>query len=245
MPRVLPSQVVQAIDSMFGPSRHELDGRAVTHLYRAEVHALLTLLDEVPSELIDLPSAEYLEYARCRGVLATSLAMWGAGALTPARDVGGKDVVERVRRLMKRCQDKLPPPEPELPFITDTDVRLGIDDRIHAAWTDFNAREWMGATVLAAVALEALLLWALKQASLADASKGNLDKLLLHELIDIALKNRLIDESTAQHARLAKDARNLLHPGKALRSGEACNKTTALTALAAVYRLGDALKGAN
>src|SRR5262249_53523231 len=213
----LPSQVVQAIDSMFGPNRNELDGHAVTHFYRAEVHALLTLLDEVPRELIDLPSTEYLEFTRCRGVLATSLSMWGAGALAPARDVGGKDVVERVRRLMKRCHDELPPGEPELPFIADTDIRLGIEDRIHAAWTDFNAREWMGATVLAGVALEALLLWALECAPLAEAPKRNLDQLHLHELIDVALKNQLIDDSTAQHARLAKDARNLVHPGRALR----------------------------
>jgi hypothetical protein len=45
--------------------------------------------------------------------------------------------------------DELPPPEPELPLITDLDTRLGIQDRIHAAWTDFDAREWMGATVFA------------------------------------------------------------------------------------------------
>jgi hypothetical protein len=44
-------------------------------------------------------------------------------------------------------------------------------------------------------------------------------------------------------AGLAKDARNLIHPGKALRSGEACDKTTALTALTAVYRVINELRG--
>jgi hypothetical protein len=48
-------------------------------------------------------------------------------------------------------------------------------------------------------------------------------------LIDLVVKNQLIDEPAAQHARPAKDARNLVHPGRAVRSGEACNKTTALT----------------
>ena len=47
---------------------------------------------------------------------------------------------------MKRCNDELPHAEPELPFISNADIRLGIEDRIHAAWTDFNAREWMGTT---------------------------------------------------------------------------------------------------
>ena len=66
----------------------------------------------------------------------------------PANSVGGKDVIERIRRLMLKCHDQLPPREPELPFIADEDARLGIEDRIQAAWTDFHAREWMGATVL-------------------------------------------------------------------------------------------------
>jgi hypothetical protein len=42
---------------MFGSARNELDSRAITHAQRAEVHALLDLLNEVPSELIDLTSA--------------------------------------------------------------------------------------------------------------------------------------------------------------------------------------------
>jgi hypothetical protein len=223
MPKILPSQVVSAIDSMFGPARNELDNRAVTHAYRAEVHALLGLLDEVPSELVDLSSADYLEFSRCRAILATSLALWNVGDTGPARDVGGKDAVERMRRLTKQCHDELPPPEPELPFIADSDIRLGIEDRIRAAWTDFNAREWMGATVLAGAALEALMLWALKQVPLANKPKRPLDQLHFTDLISLAVSNGVIDAGTAQQAGLTKDARNLIHPGRALRSGEACN----------------------
>jgi hypothetical protein len=242
MLKVLPSQVIQSIDSLFGANRNELDGRAVTHVYRAEVHALLALLDEVPRELIDLSPAEYLEFTQCRATLATSLVRWNLGDLMPAKDVGGKDAVERIRRLMKQCHDELPPAEPELQFISDPDVRLGIEDRIHAAWTDFNAREWMGATVFAAAALEALLLWALKRENLSDAPKRPLDELHLSDLIRLAANNRVLDEASERQASLAKDARNLIHPGKALRSGVACNKTTALTAFAAVYRVIDELK---
>jgi hypothetical protein len=242
MPKVLPSQVVEAIDSLFGASRIELDGRAITHVYRAEVHALLALLDQVPTELMDLPSAEYLEFTRCRAVLATTLVRWNLGDIAPARDVGGKDAVERIRRLIKQCHDELPPIEPELPFIPDIDIRLGIEDRIRAAWTDFNAHEWMGATVFAGAALEALLLWALKHATLSEAPKRPLDELHLAELIRLAATNRVIDEASERQAGLAKDARNLVHPGRALRSGEACSKTTALTALAAAYCVIDQLK---
>jgi len=174
-------------------------------------------------------------------VLSTSLALWNGGDGRPARDVGGKDPVERIRRLMKQCHDELPSPEPELPFIVDDDIRFGIEDRIRAAWTDFNAREWMGATVFAGAALEALLLWALKQRPLANMPKRPLDQLHLTDLISLAASNDLIDTGTEQQAGLAKDARNLVHPGRAL-SGDACNKATALAALAAVYRLIEQLK---
>ena len=238
----LPSQIVEAIDSLFGANRNEFDGRAVTHVYRVEVHALLALLDDVPRELIDLRSGEYLEFTRCRAVLATSLVQWNLGGIAPARDVGGKDAVERIRRLMKQCHDELAPAEPELPFISDADIRLGIEDRIHAAWIDFNAREWMGATVFAGATLEALLLWALKRVTLSETPKRPLGELHLAELIRLAVKNRVIDEACERQAGLARDARNLIHPGKALRSGDACNKTTALTALTAVYRVIDELK---
>jgi hypothetical protein len=242
MTKVLPSQIVSAIDGMFGANRTEIDGGAITNVYRAEVHALLNLLDEVPRELIDLASADYLELSRCRAVLATSLALWNVGDARPARDVRGKDAVERVRRLIQQCHDELSPPEPELPFVVDADIRLGIEDRIRAAWTDFDAREWMGATVFAGAALEALLLWALKRATLSNTPKWPLDQLHLADLISLVVTNGVIDPQTEQQATLAKDARNLVHPGRALRSGEVCNNATALAALAAVYRLIDQLR---
>ena len=60
--------------------------------------------------------------------------------------------------------------------------------------------------------------------------------------IRLAVKHRVIDEASERQAGLARDARNLIHPGKALRSGQQCNKTMALTALTGVYRVIDALK---
>ena len=72
MPTILPSHIVSAIDSLFGPTRNELNSGMIGAQYRAEVHALLSLIDEVPGGLIDLPSAEYLEFSRCRGELATT-----------------------------------------------------------------------------------------------------------------------------------------------------------------------------
>ena len=45
------------------------------------------------------------------------------------------------RRLMKQCHDELPPAQRQLRFISDADIRLSIEDRIHAAWTVFDVHE--------------------------------------------------------------------------------------------------------
>jgi len=226
---------------MFGPDRNEIDGRAVRHIYKVQVHALLSMLDEVPPALIDLNAQDYLEFSQCRAVLATKLPAWNLGDITPADSVGGKDVIERIRRLMLKCRNQSPPPEPELPFIIEDDTRLGIEDRIRAAWIDFKAREWMGATILAGHVIEALLLWALKKKGDATPLKKPPDELHLSDLIAEAEKRGLITLECKQIAHLAKDARNLIHPGKAARSRTACSKATALAALSAVYKIAEEL----
>ncbi|HZT26529.1 MAG TPA: hypothetical protein VFA57_12555 [Pseudolabrys sp.] len=242
MPSILPSQIVAAIDNMFGSNRNEIDNRAVQHIHKVQVHALLAMLDEVPAALVDLNAQDYLEFSQCRAVLATKLPAWNLGDIAPANSVGGKDVIERIRRLMLKCRDRLPPPEPELPFIAEDDVRLGLEDRIQAAWTDFNAREWMGATILAGHVIEALLLWAMKSKGGVTPFKKAPDELHLHDLIAEAEKRGLITPECRQLADLAKDARNLIHPGKATRSGTVCSKATALSALSAVYRIAEEMK---
>lgn len=241
MPRVLPSQIVEAIESFFG-TRNEIYSQVLTANHRTEVQTVLLLLDQLPQELIDLGPGDYVEFTRCRATLETALAQWNAGANPAAKDVGGKDPIERLRRLLKQCHDEAPAPEPELPFIDDDfDQRLGIEDQIRAAWTDFNAREWMGATVFAGAAMEALLLWALKRNTQPTRATA-LNNLALHDLIDEAYNLNIISGDCAKQARLAKDARNLVHPGKVSRSGISCSKASALSAFAGLYCLVEELK---
>jgi hypothetical protein len=114
--------------------------------------------------------------------------------------------------------------------------------------------EWKGATVLAGAAVEALLLWALQQRVKKDAgaivvavaalrpkplSKDPGPALEgpgwhLHEYVEVAAHLRLIRPETAILVRLTKDFRNLIHPGRAQRLGQRCNRSTALTAVAAI-----------
>jgi hypothetical protein len=120
--RVLPSQIVQAIESLIGVKPTEIDDRRLNYNYQAEVRSILTLLDGVPTALIDLPFNDYLELTQCRSALTVAVGQWVVGDRAQVvKPVSSKDAVERLRQLMKRCLNELPPPEPELPFVDEED----------------------------------------------------------------------------------------------------------------------------
>jgi hypothetical protein len=239
--QVTPKQILTSMD-MMGFTYSELD--RIEHNKQSDVRTLLYLIDQLPTDLIALPFYEYVEFERCRSALATALPAWNLGSTQPAYSVGGKNAIARIRHLLAKCPDEPLPAEPEFPFIKDEDTRLGIEDRLHAAWIDFKAMEWLGATTFAAVVLEAILLWEVKRLQ----SAGNLkhkktpDQMDLSELIDVVANENSISADSAKQAHLARDARNLIHPGKIARSGASCDKSTALAAFAAVYRVASDLK---
>lgn len=234
MSRIVPSQVVSAIDSLFGASRNELNVEMIKFQHRDCVRTLLALLRQVPNDLVTVPFAEYTEYLQCQSSLTSALSVWDVGDQDrPVKDVGGRDPVERIRRILSLCPDENPPPYPDLAFIHDSTARANVQQDIRAAWIDFRSEEWKGATVFATTAVEAILFWLLKGRS--DVRHPErLDKQHLKDYIDEAKHLGIIGEDTADRARLATDARNLIHAGKMARTGLACTKATALTALAAL-----------
>jgi len=57
-----------------------------------------------------------------------------------------------------------------------------------------------------------------------ETPKRPLDELHLADLISLAVKNRVIDEASERQAGLAKDARNMIHPGKALQQNDGTDR---------------------
>jgi hypothetical protein len=159
-----------------------------------------------------------------------------------------------LRNALAKCSDEVPSPlTVELTFIVDIDLRESIRKDISAANQDMANGEWKGATVLAGSATEALLLWAIQDAeqqksgtinaaastlvaarTLPKMPHSNPERWTLFELIEVALQMKLITGETATQTRLGKDFRNLIHPGRAARLGQVCDRATALSALAAV-----------
>jgi hypothetical protein len=134
--------------------------------------------------------------------------------------------------------------------IPDPAFREGLRLDISTAEQALANGEWKATTVLAGSVVEALLLWALQQATAPDLEiaiktvvtkktlprppQRELERWDLSEYIAVAEELTLIDTSTAMQARLAKDFRNLIHPGRAQRLVQVCDRGTALAALAAV-----------
>jgi len=241
MPRVVPSQVVTAIDNMFGANRSEVANYAINFNYRDQVRSLLSLLDLIPEDILTPSFENFTEYLQCRSALISALSIWDAGGsrINVATN-SGKDPVARIRTILATCPDENPTIVPILSFISDIAARENVQDHVRAAWIDFRAEEWAGATVFAAAVAEALLYWTLKNhPQLKQPDK--LDKLHLSEYAKQAELLSVITKTTGTQVSLANDARNLIHAGKVARTGLKCNKATALTALAAMQLLLDEL----
>jgi hypothetical protein len=159
--------------------------------------------------------------------------------------------VQLLYQTLKRCPDAAPSPATtELLFITDGALRAELRLDISTANQAMTNGEWKPATVLAGSVVEALLLWALQQATPSDLQtaitsavtkgaiprppQGRLERWDLSEYIAVAEELTRINGDTATQARLAKDFRNLIHPGRAQRLAQVCDRGTALAALAAV-----------
>jgi hypothetical protein len=126
-----------------------------------------------------------------------------------------------------------------LTFVSDGALRDSIRQDISTATSSFHNGEWKGSTVLAGAAAEALLLYAIQSAiedlaALPKKPSGPAENWYFGDLISVAEQLKLIEPDTATHARLGKDFRNLIHPGRAQRRGIVCDRATALTALATV-----------
>jgi hypothetical protein len=252
MPRVVPSQVVQVIDQLF-PQAQKSRNTAV--LAGPQLTAVVAFARQIPPELLTFTGQDLSDY-----VVALEF-MENTEQRTQALQRGFQapeyretSVIVLLREALAKCPDEVPAPSTtELPFIADLALRDSIRRDISAANQDMANGEWKGATVLAGAATEALLLWAIQETkrlmpgkieAATDTAKAagtlganlqsNPERWDFIELIEIALSAGYIKPETAVQARLCKNFRNLIHPGRAARLGQVCDRATALSALAAV-----------
>jgi hypothetical protein len=240
----MPSQVVETIDDLF-PDAQGMLGIG----YTLQLLCVLNLLKDVPEQLIILSSADYAKLVLAKCTIEEMLAIWrsraGSGEMLYADRA--KTVAE-VRRLLAKCPDEYPPSAAaDLLFINDAALRDNIRGDLGAAERALNNAEWKAATVLAGATIEALLHWRLQQpspglaavqaaaATLAASGKtgkphNHIDNWTLQQFIEVAAHLDLLKPDTCSAARLAQNFRNLIHPGRAARLAQTCDRGTAYSA---------------
>jgi hypothetical protein len=188
-----------------------------------------------------------------KSTIDETLAHWHArGDVGGMPHVNGFDVVTVIRRALAKCPDEFPPPATtELLFIKDVALRDNIRRDLGAANRALSNAEWKAATVLAGAAIEALLHWRLQEptpgqaavqtAAAALVTSGaiskpdkNIDRWELSHFIEVASHLNLIGPDTRNAAQLARNFRNLIHPGRAARLAQSCDRATALSAIGAL-----------
>ena len=253
MPRTLPSQVVKFIELLFSDwvkagERQTLVSGMPDMTFKFQ--AVIDLVDQIPPELITLKDEEYAIFSA-----SVSAIRWNIKHpverdrggfvihLHPIREFGNVNPIALISDMLRKCPDEFPSANTsELEFIEETDLRHSLRNDLSAISRALTNNEWKAATVLAGSVLEALLLWTLnKDRPQAIATRhAKLKKLRsmeswdLLDYIEAAVELQVIKERTANQARLAKDFRNLIHPGRSVRLGEICNRGTAFGAVAAV-----------
>ena len=164
---------------------------------------------------------------------------------------GGRDQIGMPGRHHRNAHLELLPDE-QIPaatagllFIRDAQLRESIRGDIAFANQAVSGGEWKAATVLAGAAAEALLLWAITEkksptdienarAAVIPSAPTDPNRWDLDAYIKVARHLALIETETERLADLAREFRNLIHPGRSARLAKVCDRGTALSALAAV-----------
>jgi hypothetical protein len=249
---IVPSQVVIFIDKTIPALKNQEDmkGKGITldyhHFY--SVNAIVGLVEQIPQELIILDPDDYIAYSASLSAARSALQMWATrgdtstGNLERIPGLSRLNPITIIRHSLEKCPDEFPSVSvPDMQFITDTGLRESIRLDMSTAEQTFRNGEWKASTILAGAAIEALLLWKLKQEdtkileSKVDFAKvAEIENWALDTLLRASKVAKIIEDTTFTEALIAKDFRNLIHPGRALRLQQKCTRGTALTALASL-----------
>lgn len=265
MARIVPTQIIEYIDSRFSQARQQdKSGKPMIALgidHAPAISYLLSMVDSVPSHLITLEGDALAEFGEAISALRIAVNRWNQGeknyALVFIQGRQRQNPLTLLRKYLVTLRDEAPEPGTnELLFITDSDFRESLRRDLGSIDRSIANGEWKAGTVLGGSVVEALLLYVLREheqknsqqfqrtiqalhtsGSLQKKPPSNLDDWVLHELTEVAAALGLIKPDTAAQCRIAKNFRNLIHPGRAARLAQECNRGTALSALAAIVHV--------
>jgi hypothetical protein len=251
MQQFVPSQVRAFMDVRFPFAKaQQIGGQSsdVASDYAGALSRLLYMLDRVPDHLMLLPADADAELGEAIESVRLVVDSWRTGNRTQSvKPLVGKNSWSPLAFIRKHI-DRLPDegPRPGIAAITivrDEALRDVLLTDLASARDAFDRAAWKSATVLAGSVAEALLLYvvaeqpveaqrAAKECGLSVNS--DIQRWDFHQLTAVAAKLKLISDTAVKQCEIAKDFRNLIHPGRALRLSLKCDRGTAHAAAAAV-----------
>lgn len=245
MTKVVPSQILSFIDQFY-PTAKSTPNIQVYSADSAVLGAIIDLADDLPIELLTISGDDYTNYVFGLEAMQAAIDRWNHhGTDTPPRSHDGKSPIYLVREALSKCPDQNPSAQAvTLAFISDRQLADSIRLDLDSATNALHRNDFKAATVLSGAAMEALLLWKIQDVGIASPIPGmrqNIKKQstpedwFLEDYITAAELRGLIKPDTVKQVRLAQNYRNLIHPGRAVRLTQTCNRGTAFGALAAVH----------
>jgi len=264
---VRPKTIVDAIDTYWDfPAQEQERPLAQSPVLDSsnagKIHSLYDRCHKLDATLLPTRTNR-ASYDEALGAMDMALQRWRQGDKhhqISGIKVGGRwmNPVSVVRKLLSEC-----PNEPvaavatDLAFIVDKEAQADLARDIEdTRWAVENHR-WKPATVVAGACIEALLLWALERTPEAQRQAAvdsitsktrwrpppkSLDEWDLFQYLSVAEELGLIRADTATQAKLAKDFRNLIHPGLVKSEDRRCSEATALGARAGVLKVIEDLR---
>lgn len=250
-----PSVAVATLESLFPFISQPAAGGNVAGNLAGKVAAAIAVVEAIPTDLFVLDGADTAAFLTSMAELRSAVLTWQQRGET----VGQVSFVffRRLHEVLTKCPDRRGAVGPSVfAFFKDPDLQADLDADLSEVNIAISQGEWKSATVIAGSMLEAMLLWEHQQdstrtkaASAAAVAKATMtqpdsdpNKWTLHQCIEIAAEAGVLNGPAATLARLAKDYRNLIHPGRATRLAQKPDRSTALAAVAAVEATIKALR---
>jgi hypothetical protein len=129
MPRIVPSQAIDIIDKLFPKYRDQRPGerRYLTADNDSQLVAMLEVIQQVPSELINLAHDDYVEFISSVAAVRHMIDVWKMDQKASFCNIEGLrplSPVALIRQALAKCSDEFPSnSRSELTFISDDDLR--------------------------------------------------------------------------------------------------------------------------
>jgi hypothetical protein len=223
--------------------------------------SMLDRLDQ--AVLAGLSHEQYRDTVIATEHLRTTVNRWqypqpagrGQYAIVPFLPLGNRHPVIVLRDIMRAApEEPIAAVQPRLAFLHDPALQESIATDLASAESAMADGRYKNACVMSGAAIEALLLWAVQRRTQAehqaafgraqtrraregrqplDAINADPRRWVLEQYIEVARELPVLSAAAANASMLAKDFRNLIHPGRAERLQQRASQGSAAQGLAA------------